>query len=104
MPSSADEYLSLEINQKLIKTKCHVLYHIIREMYQPSSAIYRSPESGDGLADCLFDQEAGSRAEKEVRPFGRHNPARGTLAVRALGGHKSNESNFLKARPTNFLT
>ena len=78
-----------------------ILYYLkfnsTREMYQPSSAIYSSPESGDGLSDCLFDQEAGTRsADKEVRPFRRHNPARGTLAVRALGGYKSNESNFLK--------
>lgn len=75
------------------------MFSYFREMFVPSSSIYRTPEMGEGLTDCLFDREPGcgnKEKRKQVRPFNKHNPARGTLAIRALGGYKPNESNFQK--------
>ena len=65
-------------------------------MFVPSSAIYRSPEVGEGLSDSLFDRVEGSSKRKEVRPFRKHVPARGTLPIRSLGGYRANESDYQK--------
>ena len=69
-------------------------------MYTPSSSIYKTPEVGVGLSEGLtsghFDRSRPSKKRREVRPYSRHDPARGTLGIQAVGGYKSNEANFMK--------
>lgn len=71
-----------------------------REIFTPKSTIYPAPESGPGLSETLtsgdFDQSRPSGRMRELRPFVRHQPARGVLPVRSLGGHKAHEGCFMK--------
>ena len=74
--------------------------YYFRSLYKPSSTIYRNTEIGTGLTEKLtsgtFDKSKPSTSSKEVRPFDRHEPARGHLSIRSLGGYKYKESNYMK--------
>ena len=73
---------------------------IFRSMFKSSSTIYPIPETHENasekLKSCAFDTSKASGSSKVVRRFERHNPARGTLPIRELGGHKYRETNFMK--------
>ena len=72
-----------------------------RLMYTPKSTIYRGTSTSSGATERLtsssFDQSAASTSKKkEVRPFSRHDPARGFDPVRSLNRSKYKESNYMK--------
>lgn len=82
--------------------KLHILRRtpVGRNMYRGKSTIYREPEVGDELSECLtsssFDLSLPSKKRRLDKPRSRNDAVKGQPRVRQLGHHKAGDYAFQK--------